>query len=139
MVQDIRWHQRFANFKKAFNLLKDAVDLDEYSELEREGLIQRFEYTYELAWNTIKDFLENQGYQNITGSKDAIRQAFQSGLITDAEKWFDIIESRKLSSHTYDEDKAVEIANKVKEDYFYVFKEIVGRLEKELEKEKGAT
>lgn len=79
---------------------------EEFTDLEREGLIQRFEYTYELAWNTMKDYLEDQGYRDITGSKDTVKQAFQSGLITDGETWFDMIESRKLTSHTYDEETA---------------------------------
>jgi len=106
-MQDIRWQQRLNNLKRAFEQLEKAVKIDDISDLEREGLIQRFEYTFELAWLTMKDFLEDQGFQNISGSKDAIRQAFQSGLITDAENWLEMIESRKLSTQTYNEETAL--------------------------------
>ena len=106
-MQDIRWQQRLNNLKRAFEQLEKAVKIDDISDLEREGLIQRFEYTFELAWLTMKDFLEDQGFQNISGFKDAIRQAFQSGSITDAENWLEMIESRKLSTQTYNEETAL--------------------------------
>jgi nucleotidyltransferase substrate binding protein (TIGR01987 family) len=105
-----------------------------YSDLEREGLIKRFEYTYELAWNTMKDFLEEQGYTNITGSKDAIRQAFQVNLIKDGSEWMKMVDSRILTSHTYNEETAEEIAEEIRESYFYVFKELIEKLETELTK-----
>lgn len=127
--KDIRWLQRFSNFKKAFNQLEIAVDMDEHSDLEREGLIQRFEYTYELAWNTMKDFLEDQGYQNITGSKDAVRQAVKSGLINDGEMWFDMIESRKLTSHTYDEETSKQIAENIIEHYYGLLKSLIKKFD----------
>ena len=137
MIPDIRWQQRFKNFKKAFDLLSEAVNMNDYSDLEREGMIQRFEFTYELAWNTMKDFLEDQGTTNITGSKDAIKEAFNSGLITDGDEWFKMVESRKLSSHTYDEKTAEEIADKIKENYSDLFAELIKRLEIELNKGQG--
>jgi len=133
MESDIRWQQRYSNFLKAYKQLEDAVDMEDYSDLEREGMIQRFEYTYELAWNTMKDYLEDQGFQNITGSKDAIRQAFQVGLIKDAEGWLEMIESRKLSTHTYDEETAVKIAEKIKADYFDMFGELVRNLNEKIQ------
>jgi nucleotidyltransferase substrate binding protein (TIGR01987 family) len=83
-TQDIRWIQRFNHFKKAFSQLKEAVELSEQrplSKLEQQGLIQAFEYTHELAWKTLKDFLEERGVQNLYGSKDATRAAFKCGLI----------------------------------------------------------
>lgn len=128
MKQDIRWIQRFNNFKKAFDQLASAVDMGSYSDLEREGLIQRFEYTYELAWLTIKDYMEDQGYQNITGSKDSIRQALQAGLITNADEWMEMIESRKLTTHTYDMETAKEIAEKIISDYYDMFGALIEQL-----------
>ena len=128
MKQDIRWIQRFNNFKKAFDQLASAVDMGSYSDLEREGLIQRFEYTYELAWLTIKDYMEDQGYQNITGSKDSIRQALQAGLITNADEWMEMIESRKLTTHTYDMETAKEIAEKKISDYYNMFGALIEQL-----------
>lgn len=126
--KDIRWKQRFSNFKKAFAQLEEAAQKEEFTDLEREGLIQRFEYTYELAWNTMKDYLEDQGYRDITGSKDAVKQAFQSDLIADGETWFDMIESRKLTSHTYDEETAEKIAEKIINDYYPAFNSLITNL-----------
>jgi nucleotidyltransferase substrate binding protein (TIGR01987 family) len=131
MVEDIRWKQRFSNFKKGYELLKEAAEIEEYSQLETEGMIQRFEYTYELAWLTLKDYLEDQGYSNITGSKDAIKAAFSVGLITDAELWLEMVTSRKLSSHTYNEETAIQIAKKIREEYCGIFSELITRLQKE--------
>ncbi len=131
---DIRWLQRFNNFKKAFNQLKIAVEMNSYSDLEREGMIQRFEYSFELAWNTIKDLLEYKGNNNILGSRDAIRLGFQLGLLEDGEGWMRMITSRSLSTHTYDEQTANEIAKLVKEEYYYLFENLIKRLENEREK-----
>jgi len=88
--EDIRWHQRFQNFQKAFALLEEAVELSltkGLNKLEEQGLIQRFEFTHELAWNVLKDYFEYQGNTNITGSRDATREAFSIGLIEDGEGW----------------------------------------------------
>jgi nucleotidyltransferase substrate binding protein (TIGR01987 family) len=137
MTKDIRWHQRLNNFNKAFSQLEKAVGLDEYSDLEREGLIQRFEYTYELAWNTIKDFLENQGYTDITGSKDAIRLAFKVGLIKEGDEWMKMVKSRALTSHTYDEETAEAIAEDIKEKYYHMFKALIKRFEEERSGKQG--
>lgn len=133
MGKDIRWQQRFSNFLKAYKQLEIAVDMEEYTDLEREGLIQRFEYTYELAWLTVKDYLEDQGYQNITGSKDAIRLAYQAGLIADAEEWLEMVESRKLTTHTYDEETAIQIADKIKEEYSYMFSRLAASLNEKVQ------
>jgi nucleotidyltransferase substrate binding protein (TIGR01987 family) len=133
MGKDIRWLQRFSNYKKAFGKLKDAGDADSLSELEQEGLIQRFEYTFELAWNTIKDFLEYQGYQGITGSRDAFKIASERGLIKHGELWFQMLESRKKTTHTYDQETADEISEIITETYIDLFRELIERLEKETE------
>jgi nucleotidyltransferase substrate binding protein (TIGR01987 family) len=105
--------------------------MEGYTDLEREGLIQRFENTYDLAWKTMKDFLENKGYTNIIGSKDATREAFQAGLIIDGEAWMEMLESRNLTSHTYDEETAEKISEKVKAGYYFLFEKLIERLEKE--------
>jgi nucleotidyltransferase substrate binding protein (TIGR01987 family) len=131
MQQDIRWRQRLNNFKKAYIQLKEAVNMDNYSDLEREGLIQRFEYTFELSWNTLKDLLENQGYTGIIGSKDTLRLAFERGLITDGETWMEMVESRIKTSHTYQKETAEKIADLVKNKYFILIQALLNRLEKE--------
>lgn len=133
-MKDIRWLQRFSNYSKAFGQLENAVNLAnqrELSELERQGLVQGFEYTYELAWNTIKDFYENQGETEIQGSRDAIRLAFKRGLIDDGDSWMAMIKSRTLTSHTYDEETAKAIAKDIIDCYYGEFlklKETLGQL-----------
>jgi len=117
---DVRWKQRFSNFKKALTQLENAVELSQQrklTQLEKQGVIQAFEFTHELAWNVLKDFLQDQGEQNIKGSKDATRAAFKVSLITASEQWMAMIQSRNISSHTYDEATAEAIIN----DYFPLF------------------
>jgi nucleotidyltransferase substrate binding protein (TIGR01987 family) len=110
---DIRWVQRLNNFEKALNQLTKFIDKTELNELEKQGLIQAFEYTYELAWNTIKDFLESQGETEIFGSRDAFRLAFKRGLIENGETWMEMITSRQMTSHTYNEEIAEQIAGNI--------------------------
>jgi nucleotidyltransferase substrate binding protein (TIGR01987 family) len=122
--QDIRWQQRFANYKKALVQLKNAVELSKQlplSLLEKQGVIQAFEFTHELAWNVLKDYLEDQGNQNIKGSKDTTREAFKVELIADGEQWMAMIQSRNLSSHTYDEQTAEQLVTAIIQDYFPLF------------------
>lgn len=119
--EDVRWHQRLSNFTKALNELKDAVDLANaraLSKLEKQGLIQSFEYNFELAWNCIKDFYYSQGESEIQGSRDAFRLAFKRGLITNGECWMDMIKSRVLTSHTYNQATADKIAELIIQAYF---------------------
>ena len=131
---DIRWIQRFNNFNKALNSLVKAIDeynKDNTNEVVRVGMIKFFEMTYELAWNTMKDYYENQGETGIQGSKDAIKLSFSRGLITDAQKWFDMVESRKLSVHTYDEETANEVAGDISGTYKNLFIQLQTRLQVE--------
>ena len=125
---DIRWLQRFSNYQKALAKLRKAVELFQketnYSvdvdELLTEGLIQRFEYTHELAWSVMKDYLEYQGYTDIGGSRDAIRKALAANLIDDA-KWMETIKDRNLTSHNYDEETAARIYENIVDVYFSMF------------------
>jgi len=121
--RDIRWEQRFQNFQKALNQLQKFIDKGELSELEEQGLVKAFEYTYELAWTTLKDFLEYQGQTEIYGSRDTIRKAFEVALISDGQGWMDMLESRNKTSHTYNEETAQEICRAVKEVYFPLFQQ----------------
>ena len=120
--QDIRWKQRFSNYQKALSQLEKFIIKDDLNELEKQGLVQAFEYTYELAWNVMKDyFTYEQADENITGSRDAIRLAFKRGLVTDGDNWMDMIVSRVKSSHTYNEETATEIVEKILNSYFNLF------------------
>lgn len=116
---DVRWEQRFANFRKALAQLKKFVKKGQLNELEEQGAIQAFEYTYELAWNVMKDFLEHQGQTDIYGSRDAIRKAFQLGLIQDGDKWMDAYVSRAKTSHTYNEETAREVVDAILQSFWY--------------------
>ena len=121
---DVRWRQRFHSFCKAFAKLAAAADLAEQralSELERQGLIQAFEFTHELAWNTLKDFLESRGATGFIGSKDVTREAFSKGLIENGEEWMAMIQSRNLTSHTYNETTADEIATAILDSFVAQF------------------
>jgi nucleotidyltransferase substrate binding protein (TIGR01987 family) len=122
--KDIRWKQRFSNYKKALNSLKGAVDLAhkrELTDLEKQGMIQAFEFTHELCWKTMKDFIIEKGNQEVFGSRDAVREAFNLGLIFDGESWMLMIESRNLSSHTYNSEVADKIVRNIIHTYFDLF------------------
>src|SRR5580704_13177085 len=117
--KDIRWQQRFANYSKALlQLEKFIVKGDKLNELEETGMIKAFEYTYELAWNTIKDFYESQGETGIQGSRDAIELAFKRGLIKDGTAWMGMLKDRNKTAHTYNEITANEIAGNILSSYF---------------------
>lgn len=136
---DSRWLQRFGHFLKALSQLRNAVALAEQrqlSQLEEQGLIQAFEFTHELAWNTLKDFLESRGVLNLYGSKDSTREAFRAGLLQNGEAWMDMIQSRNLTSHTYDETIAAQIVATIRATYFLEFEALRLKLE-ELKKEAG--
>lgn len=133
---DIRWQQRFANYRKALARLTEAVELRRQrplTDLERQGLIQAFEFTHELAWNTFKDIAEFQGASGLLGSRDATRYAFKTGLIEDGENWMKMIDSRNLSTHTYQEAVAQELEQRIIDSYFALFGQSVARLTEHLD------
>jgi len=135
MEKDIRWQQRFSNYKRALQQLGEAVVLSEsreLSNLEKQGVIQAFEYTHELAWTSLKDFLEYKGQKEIYGSRDASRMAFQLGIVEDGEGWMDMIQSRNKTSHTYNKETAEEIVTAVTKRYYKLFNNLADTLEKHL-------
>ena len=127
-AKDVRWLQRFSNYRKALAKLGKAVDIvswemdmdSDIDELLEEGLIQRYEYTHELAWKVMKDYAEYQGITGISGSRDAIRQTLRFGLIDD-DNWMNSIEDRNLTSHQYDEDTAHSVVRNIIEIYYPLF------------------
>ncbi|MBN2519279.1 MAG: nucleotidyltransferase substrate binding protein, partial [Bacteroidales bacterium] len=122
------WKQRFSNYKKALTQLKEFIELGELSKFEKQGLIKSFEYTYELGWNTMKDYLIYQGYPDISGSRDAIREGFKINLIADGEAWMDMLQSRNRTSHSYDEDTAEEIIQAILTRYVSRFDDLLKSL-----------
>lgn len=143
--RDIRWEQRFSNYVKAFTKLNQAVtkikednkigaagsiDEDEFLDaIIKEGFIQRFKYTHELAWNVMKDFLGEIGDVKIYGSKDATREAFAADLISDGDSWMDMILSRNRTSYTYNEETSDDIFIKILNDYHPAFKAFLQTME----------
>ncbi len=124
MTADIRWIQRFYNFERALELLKEAIIIKTPSDLEIEGMIQRFEYTFELAWKTLKDYLEEKGYTELVGSKEVIRQAFADGIITEGEVWMDMVKARNLTTHIYNKQTANSIKDDIVNQYYACFREL---------------
>jgi nucleotidyltransferase substrate binding protein (TIGR01987 family) len=126
--KDIRWIQRFNNYRKALEKFNQAVDIisnklewgEEIDDLLEEGLIQRFEYTHELAWKVMKDYAQYQGYTNIQGSRDAFRKAFEMGIIEN-EAWMESINDRNLTSHNYDDETVTEILKAIIDTYALLF------------------
>ena len=130
---DIRWQQRFSSYQKALLQLQGAVELSSQralSSLEKQGVIQAFEFTHELAWNMLKDFLQDQGNQTIKGSKDATREAFKVELIGDGERWMAMIQSRNVSSQTYEERTAERLVEVIIRDYYPLFVALKTEMEK---------
>jgi nucleotidyltransferase substrate binding protein (TIGR01987 family) len=127
MAEDIRWKQRFSNYEKAFQSLTEAVDLSrerELSALEQQGLIQSFEFTHELAWKVLKDYLEYQGVAEVVGSRDASRFAFQNSLIQDGEVWMQMIAARNQTSHTYNLKIAQAVVDSILTQFYPAFNQL---------------
>ena len=117
---DIRWLQRLNNFQKALARFNEGVAIAqsrELSDLEKQGVIQAFEYTYELSWNLMRDYLKWQGFSHLTGSRDVTREAFSSGLISDGETWMRMLQDRNLTSHSYNEETANAILANIQSYY----------------------
>jgi nucleotidyltransferase substrate binding protein (TIGR01987 family) len=123
-MDDVRWKQRFNNFLKAFQRLAAAAELAQerdLTDLEQQGLIQSFEFTHELAWNVLKDYLEYKGIAGLIGSRDTTREAFKKGLIEQGEAWMEMIAARNKTSHTYDSGIAQEVADAILEQFYPAF------------------
>jgi nucleotidyltransferase substrate binding protein (TIGR01987 family) len=131
MGEEVRWRQRFQNYQKALGQLVSALSqYDEHAEsLIKDGILQRFEFTHELAWKVLKDYLEYEGHQGITGSRSASRLAFSLGLVSDGQVWMDMIESRNRTVHTYDERVLEQEFAKVQQAYAPALSELAIRMQ----------
>ena len=124
MTTEERSRQRFENFTRALDRLREALAIpeDELSDLEREGLVQRFHYTFELAWQVLADRLEREGVVlDMATPRRAVREAFAAGLLDDGQIWFDMIEDRNRTVHTYDETRLEAVVANVRARYFAAF------------------
>ncbi len=118
MDTDIRYLQRFENYQRAFALLEEVFIHEPKTLLEQEGMIQRFEYTFELAWKTLQDFFRYRGYEGIIWPRSVIEQAFADGVIQDGELWMSMLKSRNETVHTYDAELVQEILADIRREYF---------------------
>ena len=128
MAEDIRWQQRFSNYNRALAQLETFVEPPALNEREQQGLIKAFEYTFELAWNTLRDLLRSQGNTTLLGSRDTLREAFRLGLIDAGESWMLMIQDRNLTSHSYNRATADAIAAQIINSYLPCFQQLSQRL-----------
>ncbi|WP_028909271.1 nucleotidyltransferase substrate binding protein [Prevotella sp. AGR2160] len=127
----IRWKQRLETYRKALNRLQEVIELENtrpLSALEKDGMIQRFEYTQELAWKVLKNYIEFQGGEHLMGSRDTIRQAFAMGLIINPDPWFDMLESRNETAHVYDEETEIDVIDKITKTYYPILCDLQNKL-----------
>lgn len=123
----IRWKQRLETYRKALNRLQEVIELENtrpLSALEKDGMIQRFEYTQELAWKVLKNYIEFQGGEHLMDSRNTIRQAFAMGIIFNPDPWFDMLESRNEILEVYDEEIEDKLINKIIQNYFPILKDL---------------
>ncbi len=123
ILDDIRYKQRFENFEKSFLLLEQALDIKEPSIIEKAGIVQFFEITFELSWKLMKDYLSYIGYE-VKSPREAIKTSFSIEIIGDGEIWLNALADRNLTVHTYDETQADEIYRRIKSLYFKLLQEL---------------
>lgn len=134
MTSDYRWKKRLNSFSKALERLEESLNQKDWQDLEKDGVIKRFEFTFELAWKTLQDFFESQGYKNIKGPKKVIQQAFEDGYIIDDQSWVDLLSDRNLMAHTYDKTHSDQVFEKIQNIYFQSLCDLFHILEKESKK-----
>jgi len=119
-----RWQQRFQNLEQAFTQLKRGLDIPQPNNVEKQGIIQSFEFTFELAWKTMKDYLESQGV-SVQFPRDAVKEGFHYQIVSDGEIWMDMLEKRNQMAHTYDEAAAERALKLIRESYEPALREAV--------------
>jgi nucleotidyltransferase substrate binding protein (TIGR01987 family) len=130
--QDIRWKQRFHNYSKAMGHLEKALAIESPDMLQKAGTIQFFEMSFELAWNMIKDYLEEQGFVDIKSPRGALKKAFETGIIADGHAWMDLLVDRNLTAHTYDEQKATDMEQMIEQKYYPLLKALLATFQQKL-------
>ena len=123
--QDVRWEHRFQNYTKSMRNLEDALQIPNPDIVQKAGIIQFFEMSFELAWNMVKDYLEDQGFQDIRSPRGALKKAFETGIIENGHDWMDLLVDRNLTAHTYDEQKATDMEQLIHSKYFPLLKALL--------------
>jgi nucleotidyltransferase substrate binding protein (TIGR01987 family) len=133
-MTDIRWKLRYKNLKQALSRLEEACVQEEYSNLELAGLVQTYQFTFELCWKTLKDLLTFEGY-DVKTPRETIRKAFDVSLIDDIDRWFTALDSRNLLTHIYDEPMAKQTINRIKNEFEPMLRKCTDSLDKRAENE----
>lgn len=126
--KDIRWQQRLQNFEKTLHYLEDATKLKNPDIIQKAGMIQFFEMCFELAWNTVKDYLHEQGFTDIKSPRSALKKGFEIGLLKNGHDWMQLLEDRNTTSHAYDEETVTRLEGLITEKYYPLFKELSDEL-----------
>ncbi len=125
---DIRWRQRFQNFEKSLAYLEQAIHISKPDIIQKAGLIQFFEMSFELAWNVLKDYLEEQGFIEIKSPRSALKKAFETGLIEDGHSWMQLLDDRNITSHAYDEATVDMIEGLIRKKYYPLLEQLYDTL-----------
>lgn len=130
--REIRWKQRFQNLEKSLGFLEQAIAIEDPDIIQKAGLIQFFEISFELTWNVMKEYLEEQGFQDIRSPRDTIKKAFETELITNGHIWLQTLQNRNLTSYAYDEETADRVVKEISTIYHPLLKEVYNKLKPEL-------
>ena len=131
-MTDIRWKQRFDNFTKALQHLESALDVENPDIIQKAGIIQFFEMTFELSWKVLKDYQEAEGFGEVKSPREAIKKGFETGLVEDGHAWLQMLENRNITKYAYDEDTANELVVAIRDDYYDLLKGLYEHLKPEL-------
>jgi nucleotidyltransferase substrate binding protein (TIGR01987 family) len=134
IVNEVRWQQRFQNFEHALASLTRGLVQTRYNELEKQGLIQAFEYCYELAWKTLQDIILERGFVDVAEPRPVLQKAFELGLVSEGHLWMNMIKSRNATTHAYDEKKADEVIVLIRNSYHSLFVDLSKKLNEEKRK-----
>lgn len=130
-LKEIRWQQRFENLSKAYRQLENNLKITSPNDAEKQGIIKSFEFTFELSWKTLKDYLNAEGIV-ANSPREVIKQSFHIELIKDGDAWIDMLDQRNLMAHTYDEARAEKALKLISQNYFIAIKDLITFFEKKL-------
>ncbi|HMN91465.1 MAG TPA: nucleotidyltransferase substrate binding protein [Saprospiraceae bacterium] len=130
--QNIRWKQRFQNFEKSLDYLQQAMQIEQPDVFQKAGAIQFFEICFELSWNVIKDYLEEEGFTGLRSPRDTIKKAFETGLITGGHAWLQTLENRNRTSHTYDEAAAERVIKEIVKIHYPLLRKLYHTLQEKM-------
>lgn len=129
---DVRWKQRFSNFERSLRFLGDALEIENPDFIQKAGLIQFFEMTFELSWKVMKDYLQEQGFSELRFPRETIKTAFETELVANGHTWLEALKNRNLTAHTYDEEAADKVVALIRNSYYGLLQELSVNLKSEI-------